>query len=174
MLLLNDEKNGLLDIARMICSAARTAPKGRGLDLMTTAIVDGDEKDRLVQRMLHIAERDDVAFFARDAENVRQAQIIILFATSKQPLGLPHCGFCGFADCRELQQAGGVCAFNTGDLGIAIGSAVSRAADLRIDNRILYSAGKAALELRLLGADAALAFGLPLSVTGKNPFFDRK
>jgi uncharacterized ferredoxin-like protein len=174
MLLLNDEKNGLLDCARMICAAARTAPKGRGLDLMTTAIVSGDEKDRLVERMHLIAERDGVAFFARDAENVRQAQLIILFATSKKPLGLPNCGFCGFDNCAELQRVGGVCAFNSGDLGIAIGSAVSRAADLRIDNRILYSAGKAALELGLLGEDAALAFGLPLSVTGKSPFFDRK
>jgi uncharacterized ferredoxin-like protein len=71
-------------------------------------------------------------------------------------------------------QAGGVCAFNSGDLGIAIGSAVSRAADLRIDNRVLYSAGKAAVELELLGEDIVLAYGLPLSITGKNPFFDRK
>lgn len=174
MLLINDEKNGLLDFARMICAAARTAPKGRGLDLMTIAIVDGDEKDSLVERMHLIAERDGVAFFARDAENVRQAQLIILFATSKKPLGLPHCGFCGFSNCGELQKAGAVCAFNSGDLGIALGSAVSRAADLRIDNRILYTAGKAALELGMLGEDAALAFGLPLSITGKSPFFDRK
>lgn len=174
MLLLNDEKNGLLDFARMICAAARTAPKGRGLDLITTAIVDGEDKNKLADRMHLIAERDSVAFFARDAENVRQSQLVILFATSKKPLGLPNCGFCGFGNCGELQQSGGVCAFNSGDLGIAIGSAVSRAADLRIDNRILYTAGKAALELGLLGKDAALAFGLPLSVTGKSPFFDRK
>lgn len=174
MLLFNDEINGLHAIARLLCTAARTAPKGRGIDLLTTAIVDGEEKDLLVERMKHIAERDGVPFFARDAESVRKAPVIVFFGTGRQPLGLPHCGFCGFSDCGALQAAGGVCAFNSGDLGIAIGSAVSRAADLRVDNRILYSAGKAALELGLLGEGVAVAYGLPLSVTGKSPFFDRK
>ncbi|WP_041531311.1 ferredoxin domain-containing protein [Syntrophotalea carbinolica] len=174
MLLFDDEKNGMLEMARMICAAARTAPKGRSMDLLTTAIVDGEEKDRLAERMRHIGKRDGLAFFERDAGNVSQAQLIILFGNKNQPLGLPKCGYCGFDSCQELKRAGGVCAFNSGDLGIAIGSAVSRAADLRIDNRILYTAGKAALELGLLGEDIALAYGLPLSITGKNPFFDRK
>lgn len=174
MLVFDDEKNGMLHMARMICAAARTAPKARSIDLLTTAILDGEEKDRLVEHMHLIAERDGVAFFARDAGNVCQAPLIIMFASKNQPLGLPHCGYCGFENCQALQRAGGVCAFNSGDLGIAIGSAVSRAADLRLDNRILYSAGKAALELGLMGKDAALAYGLPLSMTGKNPFFDRK
>jgi uncharacterized ferredoxin-like protein len=38
----------------------------------------------------------------------------------------------------------------------------------------MYSIGKAALALGLLGKDAALAIGIPLSATGKNPYFDRK
>jgi uncharacterized ferredoxin-like protein len=174
MLLFNDETNGILEMARSICAAARTAPKGRSIDLLTTAIVDGREKDDLAERMRHIGKRDGLAFFERDAGNVCQARLVILFGSKKQPLGLPNCGFCGFESCQALKQAGGVCAFNSGDLGIAIGSAVSRAADLRIDNRILYSAGKAAVELELLGEDIVLAYGLPLSITGKNPFFDRK
>jgi uncharacterized ferredoxin-like protein len=73
-----------------------------------------------------------------------------------------------------LVAAGGICAFNSGDLGIALGSAVSRAADLRIDNRILFTAGKAAVELGMFGDDIRIAYGIPLSVSGKNPFFDRK
>jgi uncharacterized ferredoxin-like protein len=174
MLLFNDEKSGMFEMARMICAAARTAPKGRSIDLLTTAIVDGEEKDKLAERMRYIAERDGLAFFERDAGNVCQAPVVILFGSKNQPLGLPHCGYCGFDGCKALKDAGGVCAFNSGDLGIAIGSAVSRAADLRIDNRVLYTAGKAALELKLLGEDIALAYGLPLSITGKNPFFDRK
>ena len=65
------------------------------------------------------------------------------------------------------------CAFNTHDLGIAVGSAVSVAADLRTDCRVLYSGGVAALDMNLLpGCRAVLA--IPLSATGKNPFFDRK
>ena len=87
---------------------------------------------------------------------------------------MPHCGFCGFKDCAELQKAGGVCSFNSADLGIATGSLVALAADMRIDNRIMYSAGKAAVELQLLGKDVPLVYGVPLSSSGKSPFFDRK
>lgn len=64
------------------------------------------------------------------------------------------------------------CAFDDVDLGIAIGSAVSVAADNRIDNRIMYSAGRAAMELEILGKKVINIQGIPLSVSGKNPFFD--
>jgi uncharacterized ferredoxin-like protein len=47
------------------------------------------------------------------------------------------------------------------------------AADFRIDNRIMYTAGKAAVELGMLGDDVKIAYGLPLAAKGKNPFFDR-
>jgi uncharacterized ferredoxin-like protein len=176
MLLVNEETQakGLSQAAEMICIAARTAPKGKGVDLLVTAIVAGEEKEKIAQKMREIAQRDGVGFFARDAGNVEKAGVVVLLGTRKQPLGLPHCGYCGFADCSAMQAAGGTCAFNTGDLGIAVGSAVSRAADLRIDNRVMYSAGKAALELGLMGEDVAIAYGIPLSATGKNPFFDRK
>jgi uncharacterized ferredoxin-like protein len=173
MLLLDDEKNGLMEAARLICIAARTAPKARGKDLLVTAIVSGEQQRQLAERMRKFAQRDDVAFFARDADNVLQAEMVVLLGSRKQPIGLPNCGFCGFSGCEALQAAGGVCAFNSGDLGIALGSAASRAADLRIDNRIMYSAGKAALELGFLGEDVVLAYGLPLAVIGKSPFFDR-
>ena len=45
------------------------------------------------------------------------------------------------------------------------------AAELGIDNRIMYTVGAAAKALNLLDSD--LIMGIPLSVTGKNPFFDR-
>ena len=164
----------LLQAAGQICAAARTAPKAKGKDLLVTAVVTGSEKESLVARMREISRRDGVGFFERDAGNIAGVDIVVLIGSRLNPLGLPHCGFCGFTDCQSLLAAGGVCSFNSGDLGIAIGSAVSRAADMRLDNRIMYSAGKAALELGLLGEDVALAYGIPLSVSGKNPFFDRK
>lgn len=168
------ERPALIQAAEQLCIAARTAPKGKGVDLLTTAIVSGQEKEVLCQRMRQIAERDELAFFERDAGNVEGCELIVLVGTRKQPLGLPHCGYCGFADCGAMTSAGGTCSFNSGDLGIAVGSAASRAADLRLDNRIMYSAGKAALELGLLGSEVAIAYGIPLSATGKSPFFDRK
>jgi len=167
------ESKGLIEAARQICLAARTAPKGRGKDLLTTAIVSGPEKQLISERMRLISERCVLPFFKRDADNIDAAELLVLIGTRKEPLGLPHCGFCGFADCRTMLDAGGCCSFNVGDLGIALGSAVSRAADLRVDNRIMYSVGKAVLELDLLDKSVALVYGIPLSATSKNPFFDR-
>ncbi len=163
----------LLEAAKMICMAARTAPKGRGFDFLKTAILTEEDKAKLAARMRDIAKRDNLAFFERDAGNVEQAGVLLLFGTRAQPLGLNGCGFCGRASCGDLATDGGLCAFNSGDLGIAVGSAASRAADLRIDNRILYSAGRAALELGIMGDDVRMILGMPLSVSGKSPFFDR-
>ena len=58
------------------------------------------------------------------------------------------------------------------DLGIALGSAVKTAQIHNVDNRIFYSAGVAALSLGYL-PDCTTAYGIPLSITGKNIFFDR-
>lgn len=167
------EDEGLLAAARQICMAARTAPKGKGKDLLKTALVAGAEKDAVSQQMRRIGEQRNLPFFMRDADNVDSVQLMILLGTRKSPLGIPNCGFCGFVDCGAMLETGGSCSFNVGDLGIAVGSAVSIAADLRIDNRVMFTAGRAALDLQLLGADIEIAYGIPLSVTGKSPFFDR-
>ena len=57
------------------------------------------------------------------------------------------------------------------DLGIAIGSAVKMASDLNMDNRIMASVGRAAAKMGIMKADEVQ--GIPLSVKGKNIFFDR-
>jgi uncharacterized ferredoxin-like protein len=88
---------------------------------------------------------------------------------------LDPCGMCGFSNCAEkTEHPDHPCAFNTGDLGIAIGSAVAVAMDNRVDNRIMFSVGMALLEMGTLGNDVKIIYGIPLSISGKNPFFDRK
>jgi len=176
MLVLNTdaESGGLRTAAELLCVAARTAPKACGKDFLVTAIVSGEEKAALQTRMREIGNRDGVRFFLRDADNLDHAPYIVLLGTRKEALNIPACGYCGFPDCQVMRAAGGTCSFNAGDLGIAVGSAVSRAADLRIDNRVLYTAGKAAVELGYLGPDVPIAYGIPLSAKGKNPFFDRE
>jgi uncharacterized ferredoxin-like protein len=101
--------------------------------------------------------------------------VLLLIGTKIKPMGLSHCGMCGFENCDEKDRhPDHPCAFNTGDLGIAIGSAVSVAADARVDNRVMFSVGKAVKEMKLLGEDVKIIYGIPLSAGGKNPFFDRK
>jgi len=161
-------------VAEEMCVAARTAPKGRGLDLLEIVVIKEGTLKKLSEEMLKIGKEHDHKTFLRDGENILQASAIVIIGTKKKTLGLKFCGFCGYADCAANEKAGSICAFNTGDLGIAVGSAVSVAMDHRVDNRIMYSAGKAAISLGLVDIDVIIAYGIPLSATGKNPFFDRR
>ena len=83
-------------------------------------------------------------------------------------------GYCGYPTCKACAQAGATCVYDPLDQGIALGSAVSVAADSRVDSRVLYSAGRAALSLKLMDADVRMIMAVPLSVSGKSIFFDRK
>lgn len=168
------EHEGLRRVAELMCVAARTAPKARGSDNLVTAIVE-DEADRraLAERMEVIGERVGAPFFARDAGLVRAAPVVVIVGTRLARLNIPGCNFCGFDGCAEAEAAGARCAYNAGDLGIALGSAAACAADHRVDNRIMYTIGCAAVELELLGPEVKIAHGIPLSARGKNIFFDR-
>ena len=168
------ELEGLRRVAELMCVAARTAPKARGYDQIVTAIIE-DEKDReqIAEKMIEIGERAGADFFLRDAENLRETPVAVIIGTGVKRLRIPACNFCGYEGCDEAEKAGALCSYNSGDLGIAIGSAVSVAANHRVDNRIMYTIGSAAVELGLLGEEVMIAHGIPLSVRGKNPFFDR-
>jgi len=56
--------------------------------------------------------------------------------------------------------------------GHSLGSAVKTASEFNIDNRMMYSIGVAAKEMKLLDSDVII--GIPLSVSGKSPYFDRR
>lgn len=168
------ENAAVLHVAQLMLAAARTAPKGCGRDLLHTCILTGAEKDALAAKMAELGDGEVKPLFTRDAQNLRQAAAVVLLATASEPLGLKRCGLCGHGNCAGCTAAGSICAFVTGDLGIAVGSAVAVAADHRLDNRIMYTAGYAALALGILDKRAIIAYGIPLSVSGKNPFFDRR
>lgn len=169
-------KNALLEIAKKMMVAARTAPKGRGIDHLEIAIAEQENIEAIARKMKEIGDRlNNGKIFHRDAENILKAPVMMIIGTSISSFGLEKCGMCGFRDCDEKNHYPDIpCAFNTGDLGIAIGSAVSIAMDNRVDNRIMYTVGQALIELNTLGDDIKIAYGIPLSATGKNPFFDRK
>ena len=165
----------LIAIAKEMMIAARTAPKARGIDNLEIAMVESEGIEMISQKMKEIGQEIESPSFLRDAENVLQATVMILIGTKISTMGLKKCGHCGFQDCEEkLKNPDVPCVFNTGDLGIAIGSAVSLAMDHRVDNRIMYTVGLAVCEIGLMGKDVKIVYGIPLSSTAKNPFFDRK
>lgn len=166
-------KDAALHLAKQMVAAAVTAPKGHGLDNIEAIIVEGEEKDILANHMRDIGNETGAEFFLRDAGNVDNSYCVVLIGANDSPILLDNCGYCGFANCAENIQAGGKCAFNITDLGIAIGSAVSLAADNRIDSRVIFTAGKASLRMGLFPDDVTTVFGIPLSVTSKSIFFDR-
>ena len=168
-------KKALLETAQKMMTAARTAPKARGIDNIAVAVVEKEEIKLLSDKMKELAEKEGAPdSFLRDAENILSSEVMVLIGTKIEPAGLPFCGLCGYENCDEKRKyPDQPCAFNTGDLGIAIGSAVSAAMDCRVDNRLMFSVGMAARELKMLGGDVKIIYGIPLSCTGKNPFFDR-
>lgn len=161
----------VLNVARQMMTAARTAPKGKGIDVLETAIIDDEEIQILSDTMREMFEENGMKFFLRDADNILNAECILLIGTREQAQGL-NCGHCGFATCAGRSQ-GVPCALNSIDVGIAIGSACAMAADMRIDTRVMFSAGLAAQRLNWL-IDCKEVMAIPVSASSKNPFFDRK
>jgi len=174
MMYTNDmmEKKAVLHCADLMCAAARTAPKACGIDLVETLMLDGEDKDRLTATMREIASETNRAFFARDAGNLDASHCVVLIGSSVRARGM-NCGYCGVENCATAGREGISCAMTTNDLGIAIGSAAAVAMDHRIDNRVLFTAGTAAMRLGLFSDDVKMCFGLGLATRGKNVFFDR-
>lgn len=164
----------VLNVAELMTMAARTAPKARGTDNLEIAIATGETIQQLSKYMKMHGKKHEMAFFNRDAENIAKSPAIVLIGTYFKTQGIKKCGMCGFDNCAKKEKHKNTpCVFNTNDLGIALGSAVSVASNHHIDNRIMFSVGQAALKLGLLGKGVKIAFGIPLSATAKNPFFDR-
>lgn len=177
---LNPEREILELVAKLMLISARTAPKARGDDEIVTGILSEEEKKLVADKMDEIGNRGDAfKFFKRDAQNVRDSEAVVLIGLNfKKPVGV-NCGGCGY-DCKtilkqkqvDLDYAGPLCAMRLIDLGIAVGSFVSLAKEFCIDNRVMYTIGVAARKLGLI--DAQVILGIPLSIKGKNIFFDRK
>lgn len=164
----------VLNVAQSMVAAAITAPKGRGISHMHGCIVLDNDKQAVIEKMRSLAQEFSLPGFERDAQNLENADALVLLGTSLEPMGLKLCGMCGFENCEAKRQHPNVpCVFNPGDLGIALGSAVSIAMDNRIDNRILYSAGQAALRMNIFPPSVKIIYGVALSVSKKNIFFDR-
>ncbi|MEG2858478.1 MAG: DUF2148 domain-containing protein [Clostridia bacterium] len=164
-----------LEAARRVCAAARTAPKARGIDQIHTMILTGEDKNRLADTLRLMGEDGGPDFYLRDAGNLLCAQAVALIGVSEGQRGLNEmCGYCHFENCAACCAAGATCVYDAMDLGVAVGSAVSVAADARVDSRVMFSVGKAALALDLFAGKATMVMGIPLSVSGKSPFFDRK
>lgn len=172
--------NNLLEmVAGLMELSAVTAPKAAGKNYVVTKVVAGDDLTRLADAMVAYGTESGKTNFDRDARGVAAAGAMLLVGLKDaRTLGL-NCGACGYSKCADLPSpaaegpefAGPYCAWRLIDLGIAAGSAVKTASIHNVDNRIMYRIGVLARKLGMIDAD--IAFGVPLSATGKSIYFDR-
>ena len=180
------ENDAILTVAQLMAASARTAPKARGVDAVDTLILDGDDLEELAIALEKEAEKKPdylSTAFTRDAGNVRKSTGVLLIGVKGDPKKIEQpidCGACGYEKCERLASvkksvrdfSGPNCILQAIDLGIALGSAVKLASENGIDNRMVYTIGVAAKRLELLDSDVII--GIPLSVSGKSPYFDRQ
>jgi len=160
----------VMEAVGQMMTAARTAPKAKGVDIIEIAVVEGNDIQILSDKTNELGIKNDYKFFLRDAENILSAEAVLIIGVNKKEQGL-NCSHCGFSTCEDKPKVI-PCVFNTIDVGIAIGSACAKAANLHLDTRVMFSVGYAAQALNWLEG-CRTVFAIPVSASTKNPFFDR-
>jgi len=168
----------------LMAVSARTAPKGKGKDALVTRAVRRPDLPLLAGEMTRFGQDYAKPFFIRDGKNIAASEACLLLGIrGQEALGL-DCTGCGYESCAAMEAAcrntvidgspflGPNCIIKISDLGIAVGSAVKTASLLNLDNRVMYTAGVAGLSLGWMEG-CTVAYGIPVSVSGKNIFFDR-
>ena len=160
----------VIEAAKQMMTAARTAPKAKGEDLIEILLVTGDEIKTLSDKLHAMGEERSRGGMMRDAINILSADAIVLIGTRELPMGL-NCAYCGAETCESRGCEIGILVAK----GVAVAALdlLDIAADLRLDTRVMYSAGYAARALGWM-PDCTCVIAIPVSASAKNPFFDRK
>ncbi|MDR3218662.1 MAG: DUF2148 domain-containing protein [Dysgonamonadaceae bacterium] len=161
----------VMEAVKLMMTAARTAPKGKGMDIIEIAAIAGEDIKTLSAKTKELGEQNGLNFFLRDAENILSAEAVVIIGSHSSEHNL-NCSYCGYPTCTAKPEYT-PCVLNSVDIGIAIGSACATAADLRLDTRVMFSVGYTAQKLKWL-PDCRSVFAIPVSASSKNPFFDRK
>ena len=74
----------VLQVGRQMMTAARTAPKGKGFDIIEVALVTDETITQLSEAMLEYSTKTGLKFITRDAENILFAEAIVLIGTKQK------------------------------------------------------------------------------------------
>ena len=96
----------VLDVARQMLTAARTAPKGKGIDVIEAALVTGEDIKKLSEKMVAMIEEHGMKFFLRDADNILQCMNLNIETTAEMILFhsysiMPHSVYL-FCVCKTI------------------------------------------------------------------------
>ena len=79
----NIRKEIVLEAAKQIMMAARTAPKGKGVDIIEIITLSHDSLPTLSENMRSEGKKRGMMFFLRDPDNIEQADAVILIGTRR-------------------------------------------------------------------------------------------
>jgi uncharacterized ferredoxin-like protein len=170
---------------KLMAASARTAPKAGGKDFLEIVVITNDDDlIKIADRMKEYApESTNEAFWLRDASNIENSQALLLIGLIKPVTAGYDCGGCGYPTCGEFAKnrnieekamgyTGPHCTMRMMDIGVALSSAAKTASILNVDNRVQQRVGAAARALGYIKAEVAM--GIPVSITGKSIYYDRK
>lgn len=183
-----DRREAVRIAARLLLASGTTSPRVGGVGETTIHIIDDEceieDLCQAVERMAGENERWD--FFRRDAAMLRDADAVLI-VTSLRCLSDPgdfNCNLCGRLTCeyqRETEKLpdepgiafkGPLCVFRANNVGYAVDSMVALARNLGIDYGVYWSAGAAAMRMRIVPKDTGFALAVAVSATEKSPFRD--
>jgi uncharacterized ferredoxin-like protein len=183
-----DRQEAVRIAARLLLASGTTSPRVGGVGETTIHIID-DECD--IEELCQATERMSVeneswGFFKRDAAILRDADAVLI-VTSLRCLTDPgdfNCNLCGKLTCEYQREAeklpdepgiafkGPLCIFRANNVGYAVDSMVALARNLGIDYGVYWSAGAAAMRLRIVPKVTGFALAVAISATEKSPFRD--
>jgi uncharacterized ferredoxin-like protein len=174
--------------ARLLLASGTTTPRVGGVGECTIHIIDDPcAIEDLCQGMESMScENKSWDFFKRDAAMLRDADAVLV-VTSLRCISDPadiNCNMCGKMTCESLRETeklargadvaftGPLCIFRANNISYAIDGIISQARNLGIDYGVFWSAGAAAMRMKILPSATGFALAVAISITEKSPFRD--
>ncbi len=174
--------------ARLLLASGTTTPRVGGVGECTIHIIDDPcVIEDLCQGIENMSsENKSWDFFKRDAAMLRDADAVLV-VTSLRCISDPadiNCNMCGKMTCESLRETeklangadvaftGPLCIFRANNISYAIDGIVSQARNLGIDYGVFWSAGAAAMRMKILPRATGFALAVAISITEKSPFRD--
>jgi uncharacterized ferredoxin-like protein len=172
-------------VVKLMATSARTAPKAGGKDFLEIVVITQETQLKSIADAMqaYAPGSSNEAFWLRDAANIENSDALLLIGARESGAAGYDCGACGYPSCteftrnremaaKEMGYSGPQCGLRMMDIGVALASAAKTASILNVDNRVQQRVGAAARALGLI--DAQVVMGIPISISGKNIYFDRK
>ena len=183
-----DREESVRLASRLILASGTTTPRVGGVGECTIHIIEDEcEIEDLCQEMEKMAQiKKSWKFFNREAQMLRDADAILV-TTSLRSLTDPadiNCNMCGKIVCEYLKEEeklpddpdvafkGPLCTFRANNIAYAVDGMTNQARNLGIDYGVYWSAGAAAMRMKILPKDTGFALAVAISVTEKSPFRD--